>query len=1032
MTGRRFLQLVSLCIAGVLGATAAFADEAEDRFNFATGLLIKKEYELAVEEFLSLLKSHPDCKQADAAYYRMGDALDKLGREKDAAGAFLKIVTDYPESDKFPRASYRLAQITAADDHSAAAVYYSAVVKKEPEHSLAGSAAFWSGEEYFKAENYTMAAEAYRTVLKDYPDSEYAQHALYSLGWTLYRLERYGPAAKIFSGFLERYPESDLIPDCKVKLAQCLTETEEYSRAQAVFEDVLEAGGEIGHEARTGLAWCLYRRNRLKESAEMFTRAALKLGKSEKAATCLFNAANALMEMENYAEAVRKYESIAENCSGTPLADEADYWRACCLLKLERFREADALLKGIRAEGPLKDKKPEILYTSAEAKFALENYKDAARGYKTVAGKFPDHPLADEAAYGLMLALEKSGKIKAAEAAGRQFFTRFARSETAPSARFALAEYRFRLGAYEESLKDFRAFLKESRDANLAGDAHCKIGWCLMRLDRPAEAFEHFLKSVRDCPGSRSAAEAAYMAGQAAEAAGQTEKAREYYSDCVKKFPSGEYSLRSRLATALLDIDGERYAEGLKKVDSFLKNNPENPLVDYAYVYRGEALAGLKRYSEALEAYAEVKKKRTEAAVDAAYGSAWTLRRMGKHDPAAEAFSDVAGTGSPKAENAAFWYCRCLEDAGKTGRAAGEYGSFLSRYPESERSDEAAYRRALCTSRAEKHEAAREMYRSFLKKKPDSSFAPYAVYDLGWLNMEKGNSEEAEKYFTALVRDYPESGLIPDVSFRLGEIEYEKKHYARAVSCYRKTAGADVPFADKVLYKLGWAYRRLGKQSEAADTFSRLAREFPQSEFRAEARYRAGKALQTLSRYDEAVAEYRKAVSKEFAQRALFGIAECRRLAGKHKEALTAYAELEEKFPDGEFVLQAHLGRGHSYRVLGAFKDAIEAYKSVVKATDTIDAARALMGIGYSHYAQDSWKEAAKAFLKVDILYGYDEVKPEALHMLVKSWQKAGKTEKADKYRSELFKRYPESEHAARVKEEAGRGEAANHANPRE
>ena len=57
----------------LLAAVLANADEADDQFNFATGLLIKNEPRLAADEFRGLLDKHPQYRQADVARYRLGN-----------------------------------------------------------------------------------------------------------------------------------------------------------------------------------------------------------------------------------------------------------------------------------------------------------------------------------------------------------------------------------------------------------------------------------------------------------------------------------------------------------------------------------------------------------------------------------------------------------------------------------------------------------------------------------------------------------------------------------------------------------------------------------------------------------------------------------------------------------------------------------------------------------------------------------------------------------------------------------------------
>ena len=84
------------------------------------------------------------------------------------------------------------------------------------------------------------------------------------------------------------------------------------------------------------------------------------------------------------------------------------------------------------------------------------------------------------------------------------------------------------------------------------------------------------------------------------------------------------------------------------------------------------------------------------------------------------------------------------------------------------------------------------------------------------------------------------------------------------------------------------------------------------------------------------------------------------------------------------------------------------AFAALADDTDTVDAAQALLGRGLARMAMKQHKAAAKDFLKVDILYGYEELKPQALLHLAACYEALGDTEKAAKYRQERQTRYPE------------------------
>ena len=75
-------------------------------------------------------------------------------------------------------------------------------------------------------------------------------------------------------------------------------------------------------------------------------------------------------------------------------------------------------------------------------------------------------------------------------------------------------------------------------------------------------------------------------------------------------------------------------------------------------------------------------------------------------------------------------------------------------------------------------------------------------------------------------------------------------------------------------------------------------------------------------------------------------------------------------------------------------------------------AARALLGAGHCLFEQRKWQETAKTFLKVDVLYDDDSLKPEALAMIVRCWKAAGDDAKVAIYRHELKTRYPTSKEA--------------------
>ena len=802
--------------------------------------------------------------------------------------------------------------------------------------------------------------------------------------------------------------------------------TGKYDEAAREYRIAAKAPGKIGRQAAAGIAWCLHEQKKHEGAAAAFLAAAKLPGNEEHAPALRFNAANALVATGDFLGASKEFAGLAETYPKHGLVPEARYWHGYCLSRLGRFAEAVVVLTKLRASGGPAGKKAELLYALAEAEFGSGRNEQAAKLYALVVKTFPRHELADQAAYNRMLSLEKSGDIAAAELAGKEFFAAFAKSDINHLARFALAEYRFRQRKYAAAASDLEQFVALGKPGELGGDAQYKLGWCWMNLKKPAKALQHFLNVCGKYPKNPLAAESAYMAGRAAEGTGNKDAARKRYADSIRVYNGTEYARRSELALVLMDLNSGQHREALARADAFLKANPDDSLADHAHTYRGEALIELGRFKEALAAYHSVKSKEAAPGPDAAYGAAWACRKMDDHRNAAASFLAVAKTKSPKAQDAFFWACRSLEDNKEFAAAARQYAVFITSYGSSSKRPEAGYRQALCTFKAGRLDEAEKLYAAFLAAHATSSLADNALYDLAWLNRDRNttapvpsgqdkekNSAAATEYLKTLLQKYPASELVPDVQFRLGETAQNAEDYSTAARYYGLVlTHTNVPFADKVLYKLGWCHDHLRKAEQAIGAFTRLYKTFPKSTLAVEAHYRAGKLLQKSGKLDEARQQYDLVPAGNFKERALFQAAECLRRLNKHEEALRAYGRILKDYPGTEFITQVNLGRGHCFRSVNAHKDAMDAYRLVIKETDTIEGASAVMGLGYSLYASGKYKDAAKAFLKVDILYGYDELKPEALHMLSRSWEKAGLSAKSKKYRDELRRRYPDSKFA--------------------
>jgi tol-pal system protein YbgF len=85
-----------------------------DEYDLAYGYLLRKDYDLAAQQFQTFLRSYPSDAKAGEAQFWLGESLFQRQNYHDAADAFLGVTSKYQNSIKAPDALLRLGQSLAA------------------------------------------------------------------------------------------------------------------------------------------------------------------------------------------------------------------------------------------------------------------------------------------------------------------------------------------------------------------------------------------------------------------------------------------------------------------------------------------------------------------------------------------------------------------------------------------------------------------------------------------------------------------------------------------------------------------------------------------------------------------------------------------------------------------------------------------------------------------------------------------------------------------------------------------------------
>jgi len=109
-----------------------------DEYDAAYGYVLNGEYELAETSFKTFIANHPTDKRVGSAQFWLGETFYVRSKNKEAADAFLKSYTQFPDGPKAPDSLLKLGlSLAALGEKKAACTTYDELIVKYPKASKA-------------------------------------------------------------------------------------------------------------------------------------------------------------------------------------------------------------------------------------------------------------------------------------------------------------------------------------------------------------------------------------------------------------------------------------------------------------------------------------------------------------------------------------------------------------------------------------------------------------------------------------------------------------------------------------------------------------------------------------------------------------------------------------------------------------------------------------------------------------------------------------------------------------------------------
>ena len=1022
-----------------ISVTAPGSDEARDALLLSGNIhLVLQRVGDAEATFKALHGAFAGTAQSDSAYLDLAGHLLAQGRYEDAVSSYAGAVKMVRDGNLRARArlghadALRLAGRTT----EALAEYdeLSAAASPVLDEARLGQAIALGQSDHFGAAIglFLQLAQAPSGL----PPSAVAAAAVRELGALYRRQGDLARAASWFRRYLEEakrfgddFPEAAANQDlARLQLAQVLAASGYHDKAVILFGELVRGAGPLAGESQYGLAAAYEgvgerrlaigeygvflerypghdRATQVRQRVEYLREYSIvdpdRLVRSLQQSyidelsgvprqQVRLRAARALLEHQDFANAVRAWEAYAGSYANDPTAAEAQFYLADCLYRLSRQRQLEGESASADSLHALALQEDRILAGADAGRWSrlahLRQIESAAatqadsirpRVLETGYADFlAQHPLDDETAEARARALlglgdarrraasADSAKLAAADSAYSLLLREAASSPQARRARFGRCLVALQRGHTAVAIDSLSTLLPTLPGTALQPEALATLGRALLQANRHADAATRLSELLLAFPDYAGRREAQELLGDTYLALGDPARAAEFFSVLSASDPASDVSgsLRRRLAesrqqqgdtgTALAIFDG-LLAAGAGDADSL-------------QLARGHLLAGLGRVPEAIAAFGQV---RSDALLPTArLGAADLHFAAGQFEPAAAAYApllagdvDAATMGHAvvslyelgRREAADKMAGQQLKRFGKDGVWSYLFRLYQGRYWLQQREYDKAHKifesvAKEAAVKADEPAAHLEMGTGVpvlmqrMAADPASAGAFLAVTSQ-WEQMRAEPTEEgtakALQAQANFARQYPDSPFAADIYLRLAEFHLALDNLLPAAGAFRRVV--DNPHAtlaqkQDAIWQLLQCYTKLFQWDEALRITQRIQSAFPDHPKGTAVQLEIGYILKEMGQHTKAITFLQKVLEwaeGEDAAEARFYIGEAYRNTGEYRKAITAFYQVafHGAGASTQWINSADFERALCHVELGEFDTARTVYQRIIK-----------------------------------------------------------------------------------------------------
>jgi TolA-binding protein len=615
------------------------------------------------------------------------------------------------------------------------------------------------------------------------------------------------------------------------------------------------------------LAVQLYSQNRWSQAADTFRKFLRENALHEKAPYARLYLGLTLVNQSDFKAARDELRGFVKDSPQNQNIPQAKYRVAECSYLLNDLPAARTELVAYLKDHPQDALVERALPYLGDVQLRLNDAAAAEQTFADAVQRFPNGALVEDARFGWAKALEAQQKIDEALATYRALAK--GNGARAADALFQIGARLFEQRQFADAAAEYRDLAERFPESRLAGDARLNAGFALFNADRFTEAAREFEQAAahkgreiaagywrgRSLKGAGDYAAAAdvlsetasraenhplaetilFQRGICERLAGRTEEAQTSFLKVVERFPAGELADDALHFAAELAIEAGDLDAAAARLAQFDKDFPRSGLRMHQELLAGR-LALLRatkasggdaqeHYAAAASRFDGVLQDSTKPATraQARYYLALTRQLQGQHPQALQIIAPLIEEleKSPELADALVLQADSLLHLQQLEPAIAALERYLTSSPKGRQAARALSLSAVALTRAK-------------------------------------NTGGAAAALDRLNKDFPTSSYRANTLLQLAELADERQDWTAAADLYRQLQRLAEGTENEIFAwrGLGFAQFQQKQFADAADTFSRITRDFATHRLASEAAYYHAESLREAGRLAEAAAAF--------------------------------------------------------------------------------------------------------------------------------------------------------------------------------